>query len=107
MLLALPCAALRAHQQACTSRLPLPLAQPTSLPVLPLPRPRLCRYHFDARVRVGVECIRACDAALAGMHRLSCPLLVAHSERDDMTDPDGSKLLVATAKVRRGDGAAR
>jgi hypothetical protein len=34
------------------------------------------------------------------MHKLACPLFVVHSVKDNMTDPDGSKMLVNAAKVR-------
>jgi hypothetical protein len=40
-----------------------------------------------------------CDKVLRGMHQLACPLFVVHSTKDNMTDPDGSKLLVDAAKV--------
>jgi hypothetical protein len=50
---------------------------------------------------VGVECLRACDAVMASMHKLQLPLLVFHSTADTLTDPDGSKLLVSTSKVGR------
>lgn len=38
---------------------------------------------------------------MSGMHKLQLPLLVFHSTADTLTDPDGSKLLVSTAKVSR------
>eukprot|EP00878_Enallax_costatus_P021616 GHUV01022901.1.p1 GENE.GHUV01022901.1~~GHUV01022901.1.p1 ORF type:complete len:168 (-),score=33.94 GHUV01022901.1:663-1166(-) len=60
-----------------------------------------CTYHYNTRVRVGVECLRACDRLLARMHGLEVPFMVVHSVKDDMTDPDGSKLLVQQAKVRK------
>lgn len=60
----------------------------------------MCTYHYNTRVRVGVECLRACDRLLANMHKLDVPFKVVHSVKDDMTDPDGSKLLVQQAKVR-------
>eukprot|EP00878_Enallax_costatus_P013172 GHUV01013769.1.p1 GENE.GHUV01013769.1~~GHUV01013769.1.p1 ORF type:complete len:163 (+),score=46.27 GHUV01013769.1:797-1285(+) len=58
-----------------------------------------CTYHYNTRVRVGVECLRACDRLLARMHGLEVPFMVVHSVKDDMTDPDGSKLLVQQAKT--------
>jgi alpha-beta hydrolase superfamily lysophospholipase len=61
-------------------------------------------YGYDTRVRVGVECLRACDGAAAAMHRLTLPLLVFHSSKDTLTDPDGSKALHAAAKVTGGGG---
>lgn len=59
----------------------------------------LCTYHHNTRVRVGVECLRAADRLMANLHNLDVPFLVIHSQKDDMTDPDGSKLLVQQAKV--------
>jgi len=56
-------------------------------------------YKYDTRIRVGVECLRACDSVLASMHKLERPLLVFHSIADTLTDPDGSKLLVDSVKV--------
>lgn len=58
----------------------------------------LCTYKYDTRIRVGVECLRACDSVLASMHKLERPLLVFHSIADTLTDPDGSKLLVDSVK---------
>ncbi|WIA30766.1 hypothetical protein OEZ86_000826 [Tetradesmus obliquus] len=54
-------------------------------------------YHYNTRVRMGVECNRMCDTVLREMHQLACPLLVVHSIKDNMTDPDGSKMLVQAA----------
>jgi esterase/lipase len=48
---------------------------------------------------MGVECNRMCDKVLRDMHQLACPLLVVHSIKDNMTDPDGSKVLVNAAQV--------
>jgi esterase/lipase len=48
---------------------------------------------------MGVECNRMCDTVLRDMHQLACPLFVVHSTKDNMTDPDGSKMLVNAAKV--------
>lgn len=62
----------------------------------------LCTYKYDTRIRVGVECLRACDSLMANMQKLELPLLVFHSTADTLTDPDGSKLLVSTVKVRGG-----
>lgn len=56
-------------------------------------------YKYDTRIRIGVECLRACDHAMATMHELQLPLLVFHSTADTLTDPDGSKLLVDTVQV--------
>jgi alpha-beta hydrolase superfamily lysophospholipase len=39
---------------------------------------------------------------MANMQQLELPLLVFHSTADTLTDPDGSKLLVSTVKVRAG-----
>lgn len=60
----------------------------------------LSTYGYDTRIRVGVQCIRACDAVMASMHELKLPLLVFHSTADTLTDPDGSKMLYAAVKVR-------
>lgn len=59
-----------------------------------------CTYHYDTRVRVGVECLRACGRLLARIPQLDVPFMVVHSVKDDMTDPNGSKLLAKQAKVR-------
>ena len=63
-------------------------------------------FSYDTRVRIGVECLRACDGAMTNMHKLQLPLLVFHSTADTLTDPDGSKLLVDSVKVSRRHMAA-
>lgn len=45
--------------------------------------------------------MRACDSVLSRMQQLKMPLLVFHSTKDTLTDPDGSKLLVDSVKVIR------
>jgi hypothetical protein len=62
-----------------------------------------CTYSYPLRVRIGVECVTACDDLCAKMHQLQLPLLAVHSEFDTMTDPEGSKQLYARAQVG-GDG---
>lgn len=58
-------------------------------------------YNYDTRIRSGVELMRACDSVLSRMQQLKMPLLVFHSTKDTLTDPDGSKLLVDSVKVIR------
>jgi acylglycerol lipase len=43
--------------------------------------------------------MNACDWLRPRLRAVTAPLLVFHSEGDTMTDPDGSKALVAAAKA--------
>ena len=60
-----------------------------------------CTYSYPLRVRIGVECMAACDDLCGKMHLLKLPLLAVHSLKDTMTDPEGSKQLCARAQVRQ------
>lgn len=57
-------------------------------------------YHYQLRARVGVECMAACADAVAGLGGMRVPFLVAHSARDTMCDPEGSRMLLEAAQVR-------
>ena len=54
-------------------------------------------FHGRFPVRTGAEILRAAKRIQAGANRLALPLLVLHGTGDVVTDPRGSRLLVARA----------
>ena len=54
-------------------------------------------FHGRFPVRTGAEILRAAQRIQAGANRLTLPLLVLHGTGDAVTEPRGSRLLVARA----------
>jgi acylglycerol lipase len=54
-------------------------------------------FHGRFPVRTGAEILRAAKRIQTGVSRLGLPLLVLHGTGDVVTDPRGSRLLVARA----------
>ena len=55
-------------------------------------------FHGRFPVRTGAEILRAAKRIQFGADRLALPLLVLHGTSDIVTDPKGSRLLVARAR---------
>lgn len=56
-------------------------------------------YHYDLRLRNGLESMAACDKLMANLSKVSVPFIVFHSEKDTLSDPKGSTELLTQAKV--------
>jgi alpha-beta hydrolase superfamily lysophospholipase len=54
-------------------------------------------FHGRFPVRTGAEILRAAKRIQTDARRLTLPLLVLHGTGDFVTDPKGSRLLVARA----------
>ena len=54
-------------------------------------------FHGRFPVRTGAEILRAAKCVQTGANRLALPLLILHGAGDFVTDPQGSRLLVARA----------
>ncbi|GBF91155.1 hypothetical protein Rsub_04824 [Raphidocelis subcapitata] len=58
-----------------------------------------CTYSFPTRLGTASQLMRACDGLVPRLGGVTVPFIAFHSENDTMTDPEGSKLLHALAKV--------